>query len=417
MAKKKTTSKKTTPKSNSTTKKATTAKKTTKKKTTSSKTTTRKTTTKKTTSKKKTSSKKKTTAKKTSAKKVTTKKPTTKKTTTKKTTTKKKTTPKKTAVKRTTTKKTTTKKTPEQVQQEKERLEAYKKAGEISKKIKEFIKPLIKPGAKLLDLVEKAEKKIVELGGRPGFPVNISLNHVAAHFTPPPGDNTIIQEGDIVKFDHGVHIEGYCVDTAFTVNLSTDPGLKNLVKASEEAVSNAIKIIKHGAMTNSLGSIIEETVRKYGYKPIMNLDGHKIDRWDLHAGKSIPCISQPSGDKMEEGEVFAVEVFTSTGKGRVHAQESNAQIFQIIPTRNAPLRSKHSKKVLGYVAHQFQTLPFSRYQVFKEFGIQGIFGLKMIVDKTNQLEEHKILAEKKGFYVAQTEHTVLVTKTGCKILT
>jgi methionyl aminopeptidase len=324
---------------------------------------------------------------------------------------------KKADTKKTSPNKASPKKTEEEeAQEEKDRLEAYKKAGEISKKVKEFIRPKIKPGAKLIELVDLAEKKIVELGGKPGFPVNISINHIAAHYTPPPGDTTEIQEGDIVKFDHGVHIDGYCVDTAFTVSLNNDASLKNLVKASEEAVSNAIKKIKHGVTTNELGEIIEQTVRKYGYKPIIDLHGHKIERWDVHGGKSIPSIAQPTGDVMEDGEVFAVEVFVSTGEGTIHARQSNEQIYQINPTvRKIPLRTKSARKILGYIIHEFQTLPFSRYQVFQEFP-QGTFGLYELV-KTNKLEKHHILAEKKGFYVAQTEHTILVTKTGCKILT
>ena len=436
MAKKKTTSKKPAKKTAST-KKKTSSKKPTKS-TTTKKTTTKKTTAKKKVTKPKTSKTtstvktqksavKKTTSKKTvsskSKKKTTVKKTTTKKTAKKKTTTKKTTAKTKTTTKKTTkpTKKSTKvkpkEKTPEEIQEEKERFEAYKKAGGIAKKVKEFIKPKIKPGVKLIELVDLAEKKIIELGGKPGFPVNISVNHIAAHYTSPPGDTTEIQNGDIVKFDHGVHIDGYSVDTAFTVSLNTEPALKNLVKASEEAVNKAIKEIKHGVTTNVLGKIIEETVRGYGYKPIINLQGHKIERWDLHAGKSIPCIDLPTGDKMEEGEIYAVEVFVSNGKGEIHAQQSNAQIFQIIPQRNAPLRTKQAKMVLGYVAHEFQTLPFSRFQVFQEFGIKGAFGLNMLLKNTNQLEEHKVLAEKRGFYVAQTEHTILVTKKGCEILT
>jgi methionyl aminopeptidase len=323
---------------------------------------------------------------------------------------------KKTVSKKTSTKKSVPKKTEEQIQEEKERIDAYKKAGDISKKVKEFIRPKIKPGVKLIELVDLAEKKIVELGGKPGFPVNISINNIAAHYTPPPGDTSEIQEGDIVKFDHGVHIDGYCVDTAFTVSLNNEPSLKNLVKASEEAVNNAIKKIKHGVTTNVLGETIEQTVRNYGYKPIIDLHGHKIERWDVHGGKSIPSIAQPKGDVMEDGEIYAVEVFVSNGEGTIHARQSNEQIFQINPTvRKIPLRTKSAKKILGYVLHEFQTLPFSRYQVFQEFP-QGTFGLYELI-KTNKLEKHQILAEKKGFFIAQTEHTVLVTKSGSKILT
>jgi methionyl aminopeptidase len=420
MAQKKTTTKKTpiTKKSTPKVKSSTSSKKPTQTK--SAAITVKKSTSKNTTSTKKTPTKKVTTQTPVD-KSITEKTPNTatesKKSTPKKSTLKKTVTEKNT-VKKTTTKSSTSapKKTPEQIQEEKDRIEAYKKAGEISKKVKEFIKPKIKPGVKLLELVELAEKKIIELGGKPGFPVNISINHIAAHYTPPPGDTTEIQDGDIVKFDHGVHIDGYTVDTAFTVSLNSDPSLKDLVKASEEAVINAIKEVKHGITTNVLGKVIEETVKKYGFKPVFNLQGHKIERWDVHAGKSIPCIDMPTGDVMEDGEIYAVEVFVSNGQGSIHAQQSNAQIFQLDPSsKKIPLRTKSSRKILGFLVREFKTLPFSRFQVFQEFP-KGSFGMLELI-KTNKLEKHYVLSERKGFFVAQTEQTILVTKTGCQILT
>ncbi|MHA1340692.1 MAG: type II methionyl aminopeptidase [Promethearchaeota archaeon] len=301
--------------------------------------------------------------------------------------------------------------------EEEERIESFKKAGEIAKQVKEFIKPMIKPGAKLLDIVDAAESKIIELGGLTGFPVNICLNHIAAHFTPPPGDNTTIKEGDVVKFDMGVHINGYPVDTAFTVNLNNDSTLNNLVRAAEEAVNIAIELLKPGMKTNHIGRKIEETVKKYGFRTIKDLSGHKIERWNLHAGKSIPCISLPpgSGDEIKEGEVYAVEVFVTNGEGTVHPQQ-NVQIFSLKP-HNIPLRNKKAKKIYNYIINNYKTLPFSRYQIYKQFP-REIFGL-LEITKSGKIIEHNVLAEKKGrgIFIAQAEETVLVTKDGCQKLT
>ncbi len=55
------------------------------------------------------------------------------------------------------------------------------KAGKIAAEVREFSRPLIKPGAKLLDIANQIEDKIRELGAVPAFPVNLSLNEVAAH--------------------------------------------------------------------------------------------------------------------------------------------------------------------------------------------------------------------------------------------
>jgi methionyl aminopeptidase len=299
--------------------------------------------------------------------------------------------------------------------EERERIESYKHAGEIAKKIKTFIKPKIKTGARLLDLINETEDKIIELGGKPGFPVNISINHVAAHYTSPPDDNSVIQEGDVVKFDFGVHIDGYSVDCAFTISFNDDPSLKDIRKASEEAVKKAISKIKPGTMTNDLGAEIEKTVKSFGFKPIINLTGHKLEQWDIHSGKSIPCTETPTGEKIEEGEVYAVEVFASNGEGMVHAQ-NNAYIYSLnLAVKRIPLRAKSAKRILGYVSKEWKTLPFSKLQIFRQFP-KASFGLIELI-RSGKLTEYNVLSERKGFYVSQNEETVLVTEKGCEILT
>ncbi|MCP4763035.1 MAG: type II methionyl aminopeptidase [archaeon] len=375
---------------------------------------------------------KKTTSKKTTSKKTTAKKTSVKKSNAKKTSSKsKKKTTKKTISKKTTPEKKSPKESssPDNAKEEKElteeeikekekeeRIDSFKKAGDIAKKVKEYIKPKIKVGMRVIDLIDEAEQKIVELGGKAGFPVNISINHIAAHYSSPPGDTTTINEGDVVKFDMGVHIDGYCVDTAFTVSFNKDPELKDLIKSAEEAVDVAIKLMKPTMKTNHIGNEIEKTIKKYGFKPIRELTGHKISRWDLHAGKSIPCIATPpgTGDEIEKGEVYAIEVFSSNGDGSVHAQ-NNCHIYQINPgVRRIPLRMKSARKMLSFIANEFQTLPFSKFQINKEF--PKSIGLFEII-KSKKLIEHNVLSDRKGCFIAQQEHTVLITKDGCEILT
>ena len=69
-------------------------------------------------------------------------------------------------------------------------VEKLKKAGEIVKKAKEFSRKIIKSGMPLLEIAEKIENKIIELGGKPAFPVNLSINEIAAHSTPSYSDET-----------------------------------------------------------------------------------------------------------------------------------------------------------------------------------------------------------------------------------
>ncbi|MCK5185347.1 MAG: M24 family metallopeptidase, partial [Candidatus Heimdallarchaeota archaeon] len=198
-----------------------TAKKPTAKKTTPTK---KKSTTTKSTTKKPTKTKKsvtKTTTKKSATKKSTTaKKPTAKKTTT---TTKKPTTVKKktTITKKPATTKKVVKKVVKKTPEVEGPLEFYLKAGEIAIAVKKLLRSKVKVGASVLEICEAGEAKIKALGGLWAFPLNISINNVAAHYSAQPDDDLVIRKGDIVKVDCGVHIDGYIADTAFTVSFGT----------------------------------------------------------------------------------------------------------------------------------------------------------------------------------------------------
>lgn len=62
---------------------------------------------------------------------------------------------------------------------------------------------------------------------------------------------------------------------------------------------------------------VEIRGKVYPVKVVKNLNGHSIDPYKIHAGKTVPCIKNNSNVKMEEGEVYAIETFGSTGRGHV----------------------------------------------------------------------------------------------------
>ena len=286
------------------------------------------------------------------------------------------------------------------------------KAGEIAREIREYIRPKIEIGIKIIDLIEEIESKIIEKGAEPSFPCNISINNIAAHYTSPSFDETVINEGDIVKVDFGCHIDGAISDQAFTI--SFNPELENLVKAAEEALQNVIDNLKPKVKTNELGGIAEETIKKYGYLPISNLSGHQLEKWRLHADKVIPSVKLPHGDIIEEGEVYAMEIFASTGTGYVH-DTPNVYIYRIQPVK-VPLRNKLARKILSYCANKYKSLPFAKRWIDKEFGFKNRLALRELTMKKLFYEYHP-LADRKGSYVAQSEHTLIVEHDSCKVVT
>jgi len=311
----------------------------------------------------------------------------------------------------------------EEIEKEKEekekeiKIESLRKAGKIAQEVKKFIKPRLKVETKVLDLINTTEQKIIELGGDPAFPVNLSINNVAAHYTSPiREDGLTIKEGDIVKLDIGVHIEGYIVDTAFTISFSDDKLLENIIQSTEVAVDAAKMMAKPGINTREIGKKIETIVKGFKYNPIKELGGHQIERWIVHGKKALPELGNQSGDVMEEGDVFGIEIFASTGEGSVH-MTNNSFIYELNPySGRVPLRRKVSKQILGFVNKNYKTLPFAERWVAKEFRLGVAFGLQELV-KQNKLQAHYVLAEHKGEYVAQSEETIIVTEDGFEQLT
>lgn len=290
--------------------------------------------------------------------------------------------------------------------------EKYRKAGHIVAKAKEYIRPFVKIGTKLFDICEKAEQFVIKEGGKLAFPCNVSINHIAAHYSSPPGDKTIIKEGDIVKVDIGAHIDGFIADSAYTVNF--DPDFDKLVEAAVDSCHAAIEAMLPGTNTKDIGKIVESTIKSKSskYRPIKELSGHILDEYSLHGPKTIPNVRIPYGVKIEEGEAYAVETFASTGSGSVH-DLPYGYIYRLLPVRT-PVRSKGARKIISAAA-TFKTLPFSERWIAKQVKAYKV-ALNELVMK-GVFHRYKVLSDKKGCKVAQNEETMIVTKEGPEITT
>ena len=237
-------------------------------------------------------------------------------------------------------------------------LSKYRRAGEISIGAKKLAKKIIKPGVNIWEAGEKIENYIIENGAYPAFPINISTNNEAAHYSPDILDDRIIPKKSIIKVDLGAHIDGYLVDTAITLNFN--PDFDNLSKASEEALDAVISVAKAGTKISELGTLIEKIITQAGYEPIRNLSGHQIKRYVLHAGVTIPnaspsFIDRPQG-RLQLGRIYAVEPFASNGKGLIE----NGNITNIFRFVNPP--SKKQKELIplyNRYKSKVGVLPFS----------------------------------------------------------
>lgn len=289
------------------------------------------------------------------------------------------------------------------IKHSKESIEKWKKAGSLASQVKEFAKKLVKKDMPLVELAEKIESKIYELGAKPSFPVNIGINEKAAHFTPLHDDSTKISSG-LVKIDLGVAIDGYATDTAFTVDLTPDKRYKEMVEATEKALKAATKLARPGTEVREIGKTVYETIIEKGFSPIRNLSGHEIDRYQIHAGLSIPNYDNGNTAKLEEGMIIAIEPFATTGVGLVTEGKVSGD-FSLIEKRN--VRIGYAREVLNFIEKEYSTLPFAERWIFKKFGLKGITSLRFLV-KEKVIKSYQELIETSKKPVTHFENTILV---------
>ncbi len=287
------------------------------------------------------------------------------------------------------------------------------KAGKIACQAKEYAKTIIKRGVPLLEIAEKIEEKIRELGGEPAFPVSLSINEIAAHYTPSHDEKTLAR--GLLKVDIGVHIGGWITDTAFSLDLERGKESeenKKLIEASEKALESAVKTAKEGISVREIGKKIQETIESLGFSPIMNLSGHEIKQHRIHAGLTIPNIDNKKNILLQKG-VYAIEPFATPGSGKVHDGNPSG-IYILINNKN--IRSPIARKVLKLIEEEYRTMPFCSRWIVKKAGTGALIALRQL-EQNGNLHHFPQLVESSGGKVSQAEDTILIDEEGKIIVT
>jgi methionyl aminopeptidase len=294
-------------------------------------------------------------------------------------------------------------------------LDSYKKAGQIAKQVKEFSKNLIKPNMPLVEIAEKIEAKILELGGEIAFPVNLSIDDVAAHYTPTLRDET--KANGLLKVDLGVHINGFICDIAFSLDLTSDKKYTELIKASEEALKEALEIVKKNkekTTLNEIGFIIRNAIEKKGFIPIVNLSGHGLDQYDIHSGITIPNYNNESTKELGEG-AFAIEPFSTLKEGTGAIYDFNGGNIYHITNNTQQLRDNFAREVLQWIIENKQTLPFSQREVEKKFGTRALSALSNL-KRAGAINEFSQLLEKSHKPISQAETSFIIYEGKVEVL-
>ncbi|MCX8207016.1 MAG: type II methionyl aminopeptidase [Methanothrix sp.] len=285
-------------------------------------------------------------------------------------------------------------------------LKRYRAAGRILADVISKASARIDVGVSLLEVADYVENSIRQLGGEPAFPCNISRDREAAHYTPKPNDDAVFGE-EMVKLDIGVHVDGYIADAAVTVDLSGHP---DLVDASRAALDAALELVAPGVSTCEIGRAIESAIEGYGFRPVSNLTGHGLTRFNAHTEPTVPNRSCASGVELRPGDVIAIEPFATNGSGRI----SDSPVVEIFGfTSRRPVRDRRARAMLAEIETRFNGLPFARRWLRGE---SVDYSLQRLI-RAGAIHTYPVLWEIEGAMVSQAEHTVIVTESGCEIIT
>lgn len=279
----------------------------------------------------------------------------------------------------------------------------WQKAGRLAAESLAYGQPLIKPGVTYLSVAEHIETFVRNRGGLLAFPVNISINDVAAHDSPAPNDTRVFQSEDLVKLDVGVHIQGYIGDNALTVDLSGKRS--KLCAAAKAALAAVIKLAVPGAPLRQLGEAIEATIANHGFHPIKNLGGHQMAPYNLHCGVFVPNFKNNDKKILEEGMVLAIEPFAAETCDKVKDGQG-CNIFNLTAKK---VKNINEIDPLYSVILARRKLPFCLRDLYKKLPEPLVNQQGDALDRQKLLHFYPPLITQNGCLVAQFEHTVIVS--------
>lgn len=275
----------------------------------------------------------------------------------------------------------------------------YVRAGEVIQEARQVARDVATPGTSFNKIAETVEQEIRDQGLEPAFPVNLSVNEEAAHFTPPVNGERTLSEDDVLKIDIGAHSNGYIADTALTVNTSGKH--EEMIETVEEVLEKALDFIEPGKSISDFGLFVQRQVPDE-YEVVRNLTGHYLEKYTQHAGVSVPNVENASEHVFEAGDALAVEPFLTTGSGRIkNGKQGNIYKFE----KDVSVRGRNERKLLGKIK-DFQGLPFTPRWI-DGFGARDKMALRKLV-QSGAVKSYDVLRDREDSIVVQAEHTIIV---------
>lgn len=304
----------------------------------------------------------------------------------------------------------------------------YKSAAEIINKALQLVLSECKPNAKIVDICEKGDSFIREQTGNMyknvkkkiekgiAFPTCISVNNVVCHFSPLASDETVLEEGDMLKIDMGCHIDGFIAVVAHTHVLQEGPvtgRAADAIAAANTAAEVALRLIRPGKKNKDVTEAIQKVAAAYDCKILEGVLSHQLKQFVIDGNKVVLSVSSPDtrvdDAEFEENEVYAIDIVTSTGDGKPKLlDEKQTTIYKRAVDKNYHLKMKSSRFIFSEINQKYPIMPFTARALEEK---RARLGLVECVNH-DLLQPYPVLHEKPGDFVAHVKFTVLLMPNG-----
>jgi ERBB-3 binding protein len=308
----------------------------------------------------------------------------------------------------------------------------YRLASDICNEAIKFAIAECKSGARIVDVCQSTDDLIDTRTGSlfkgknilkgVGFPTCVSVNNIVGCFSPMKKDTSELKDGDLVKIDLGVHLDGYIVTAAHSFVLGAaaatpiDGRKADVLAACYTAANAALRLLKPGTSNTEITALLEQVAADYKCSTVEGVLSHQIRRFEI-AGEKIIQSSKPevplTGDQkikdieLEAHEVYALDIVMSTGDGKPQETDrKETTVYRRYEDGALQLKLKTARAVYGEVSRRFPHFPFTaRALEYDENKVQ--FGCNNAA-QNQLLEVYPVMREKDGEFVAQIKFTVLL---------
>lgn len=310
-------------------------------------------------------------------------------------------------------------------------LDKYQAAGKIANSVLEKVIAKCVAGADIGEICEFGDKEIdsecakvyakKKMDKGIAFPTCLSVNEICGHFSPLRSEKTALKEGDLVKIDLGVHIDGFIGQAAHTIVINGGKAVEgrkaDAILAAYNAVQAAIRTIKAGNTNYDVTEVISKVAESYKCQPLEGVLSHELKKHLIDGNTTI--INKATFDqKVDEhefqlNEVYALDVYVSTGEGKSKETEIRTTVYKRAIERTYTLKLKASRAFYSEAVEKYPTMAFSLRSFEDETSAR--LGISEAV-KHDLFSAYPVLTEKAGEFVAQFKYTVAILKNSTIVL-